>query len=38
MAKAHPPEVLAWRVFGYTFAGLLTWVVAAFLFVILRNP
>jgi hypothetical protein len=38
VAKTHTPDVYAWRVFGYTLAGVVAWIVVAFLFVILRHP
>jgi uncharacterized membrane protein len=35
MATAHPPEKLASNVFWITFIGVVLWIAAAFLFVIL---
>ncbi len=35
MAKAHPPEKLASNVFLMTMAGVVAWIAAAFVFVIL---
>ena len=35
MAKAHPPEKLASNTFLLTMGGVLTWIAAAFIFVIL---
>jgi hypothetical protein len=34
MAKAHPPDELAKRAFYITMAGVITWIVVAFVFVI----
>ena len=35
MAKAYKPEEYASRIFLFSMAGVLAWIVAAFLFVIL---
>jgi hypothetical protein len=37
MAKEFPPDVLAFRLFAMSAAGILTWVAAAFYFVILQQ-
>jgi hypothetical protein len=36
MAKSHSPELLAKNTFLLTMGGVAAWIVAAFLFVILR--
>lgn len=36
MAKAQPPDLLAKNTFLLTMGGVAAWIVAAFLFVILR--
>lgn len=36
MAKAHPPEKLASNAFLITVVGVVAWIAAAFIFVILR--
>jgi hypothetical protein len=35
MAKAHPPEKLAYNVFAISMIGIGLWIAASFLFVIL---
>lgn len=37
MAKTFPPDVMAKRLFVRTSIGILVWVAAAFIFVILRQ-
>lgn len=37
MAKEYPPDVLAFRLFAISVAGILAWVAAAFYFVILKQ-
>lgn len=37
MAKTHTPEVYATRVFAWSMAGVVAWIVASFLFVILAD-
>lgn len=36
MAKLHPPDKLASNIFLLSMGGVVAWIVAAFLFVILR--
>jgi hypothetical protein len=36
MATAHPPEKLAFNTFAITLVGVLLWIAAAFVFVILE--
>ncbi len=37
MAKEFPPDVMAFRLFAISAAGILCWVAAAFYFVILKQ-
>ena len=37
MSKEYAPQVLAWRVFAFSMAGIVAWIVAAFYFVILAQ-
>jgi hypothetical protein len=37
MAKEYPPDVMAFRLFAMSAAGILCWVAAAFYFVILKQ-
>ncbi len=34
MAKAHPPEELAWRIFVVSMAGVGTFVAVVFIFIL----
>ncbi len=34
MAKAHPPEELAWRIFVVSMAGIGTFVAVVFIFIL----
>lgn len=34
MAKAFPPEELAWRTFSISMAGVLAFIASVFIFVI----
>jgi len=36
--KQFPAPVLAFRVWAFSMAGIVAWIVAAFIFVITRHP
>jgi len=36
--KEYPAPVLAFRVWTFSMLGIAAWIIAAFLFVILRHP
>jgi hypothetical protein len=38
VGKSFPPDELAWRTFVISMVGVVAWIVAAFVFIILRNP
>jgi hypothetical protein len=37
MSKEYAPQALAWRVFAFSMAGIVAWILSAFFFVILAQ-